>query len=87
MIADPLFVVQNKWESFQSYGYNYVKDFVPAYLSDQFKFITLQYVPREHTKTAALNFHLTQKEKEDLYESINDPYNQSEVERLLEALK
>jgi hypothetical protein len=87
MVADPLFVIQNKWEAFQSYGYNYVKDFAPAYVNGKLTFVTLQYIPKEFKKTAALNFHLTQQEKEDLYESINNPYNQFEIQRLLKLLK
>lgn len=87
MVADPLFVIQNKWEAFQSYGYNYVKDFAPAYVDGKLSFITLQYIPKEFKKTAALNFHLTQKEKEDLYESINHPYNQGEIKKLMKLLK
>lgn len=87
MIADPLFVIQNKWEAIQSYGYNYVKDYSPAYVDDKLKLITLQYIPREYKKSAALNFHLTREEKEDIYASIDHPYNQSEVARLIQALK
>jgi hypothetical protein len=87
MVADPLFVIQNKWEAFQSYGYNYVKDFAPAYVDDKLKFVTIQYIPKEFKKTASLNFHLTQKEKEDIYESINHPYNQAEMKKLLKWLK
>ncbi|MBX2904554.1 MAG: hypothetical protein KF744_00860 [Taibaiella sp.] len=86
MVADPLFVIQNKWEAFQSYGYNYVKDFAPAFVDDRLKFITLQYIPQEYKKTASLNFHLTQREKEDIYESIDQPYNQAEVAKLLKLL-
>ena len=86
MVADPLFVIQNKWEAFQSYGYNYVKDFAPAFVDDKLKFITLQYIPQEYKKTASLNFHLTQREKEDIYESIDQPYNQAEVAKLLKLL-
>jgi hypothetical protein len=87
MVADPLFVIQNKWEAIQSYGYNYVKDFSPAYVDDKLQLITLQYIPREYKKSAALNFHLTREEKEDIYASIDHPYNQSEVSRLIQALK
>ena len=86
MIADPLFVIQNKWEAFQSYGYNYIKDFAPAYVDNKLHVITLQYIPREFKKTATLNFHLTRQEKEDLYESINQSYNEAEIKRLVNLL-
>lgn len=86
MLADPLFVIQNKWEAFQSYGYNYVKDFAPAFVNNKMKFITLQYIPQEFTRTAALNFHLTKREKEDIYQSVYHSYNQYEINRLVTLL-
>lgn len=86
MVADPLFVIQNKWEAFQSYGYNYVKDFAPAFVNNKMKFVTLQYIPQEFTRTAALNFHLTQREKDDIYQSIYHSYNQFEINRLVALL-
>lgn len=86
MAIDPLFVIQNKWEAFQSYSQSFVKDFSPSCLGGKLQFITLQYVPKESKKVAELNFHLTQKEKEDLYESIDNADNRKEINRLLQFL-
>ena len=66
MLTDPIFIIQNKWEVFQSYYHSYLKDYAPYYLEGKLHFVTLQYVPKDNQKSAALNFHLTQKEKEDL---------------------
>jgi len=87
MLVDPLFVIQNKWEAFQSYSHSFLKNYAPWYLNGKLKFITLQYVPKESKKVAALNFHLTQKEKEDLYESINNPENKAAIDTLLQLMK
>ena len=86
MVMEPLFVIQNKWEAFQSYSQGFIKDYTPALMQGRLKFITLQYVPKESKKVAELNFHLTQKEKEDLYESVDNKDNQAEIEELLELL-
>lgn len=86
MVIDPLFVIQNKWEAFQSYSQSFIKDFTPTCLGNKLQFITLQYVPKESHKVAELNFHLTQKEKEDLYWSINNHDNQAEINMLLQLL-
>jgi hypothetical protein len=75
MLADPLFAIQNKWEAFQSFNHSYVKDLSPACLSGKLSYITLRYMPREPGKNAELNFHLTQKEKTDIYKSIENPEN------------
>jgi len=87
MIGDPIFVIQNKWESFQSYYRGYLKDYAPYFLGGKLRFVTMSYVPYESQKIAALNFHLTQKEKEDLYRSIDNPINQAQVDTLLQLLR
>jgi type IV secretory pathway component VirB8 len=84
---DPVFVIQNKWESFQSYHHNYLKDYVQHFMNNKIHFITMQYVPKEEKNTAELNFHLTQKEKEDIYNSIYSPVNQQEIRETLELLQ
>jgi len=87
MLIDPIFVIQNKWEALQSYTHDYLKDFAPFSFSGKLRFITLQYVPKESKKMAALNFHLTQKEKEDLYQSINYPGNIAAIDTLVKLLR
>ncbi len=87
MLFDPIFVIQNKWEAFQSYSHGFLKDFVPSYMNGKLQFVTLQYVPLESKKVAALNFHLTQKEKEDLYESVNNRGNQAAIDTLEQLLR
>lgn len=86
MMTDPIFVIQSKWEAFQSYAHGYFKDFDPYFLGDKLEFVTLQYVPKESKKTAALNFHLTQEEKEDLYWSINNTANTAAVDTIVKML-
>ena len=87
MLVDPLFTIQNKWECFQSYKHTYIKDYTPSFLGANLHYVTLAYVPKETGKYAALNFHLTLKEKEDLYESINNKENQQAVKTLVKLLK
>jgi len=87
MVADPIFVIQNKWEAFQSYALGYTKDYAPYFLNGKLRFVALQYMPKESKKAAALNFHLTQKEKEDLYQSIDNPENMAAIDTLIRLLK
>jgi len=86
-LFDPIFVIQDKWEAFQSYSIDFLKDSWPSFLNGKLKFVTLEYVPQESKKVAALNFHLTQKEKEDLYESINNRDNQAAIDTFLQLIK
>ncbi len=86
MLSDPIFTIQEKWETFQSYYHNYLKDYAPYFLDNKMQFLTLEYIPQQDTKTAELNFHLTGQEREDLYNSIYNPRNQAVVDTLLQLL-
>lgn len=87
MLADPLFVIQNKWEPFQSYAQGYTRDYLKEYWGDHLQYITLQYVPQDEKKVAALNFHVTAKEQGDLLKSIYHKQNTYELQKLLKILK
>jgi hypothetical protein len=87
MMSDPLFVIQDKWEAFESYYQEYIKDYSPYYLKNKMHFVSMTYIPQEKTKAAALNFHLTSKEKIDISESINNEANQKAVQQLLQLLQ
>ena len=58
----------------------------PDFLDGKVNYVSLQYVPREPKKAAALNFHLTIKEKEDLYKSIYDKVNLDAVDTLMKLM-
>lgn len=75
MAFTPLFVIQDKWEPFQSYYHGYLKDYLPYSLKNNMSIASMQYIPEVRQKAAALNFHLTSKEKTDIYNSIHKPFN------------
>ncbi len=87
MLGDPLFVIQNKWEPFQSHFQSYVKDYTPEFFSGKMRFVTLQYIPRKIEKTAKLNFHLTQQEKDDLYAAMDGARNRAQLDTLLRCIR
>jgi hypothetical protein len=87
MIMDPAMIIQNKWESLQSYNHCYIKDYAPSYLSGRLHFLSFQYVPADAQEYAELNFHLTQKEKTDIYQSIYNPINRSAKDTLMRLIK
>ncbi len=85
MLMDPLTIIEQKWEPFQSYTHGYIKELLPAVM-DQVEVVTLTYIPQEAHQSAALNFHITQKEKQDIYQSVYHIQNQAAVKRVLELL-
>lgn len=86
MLSDPIFTIQEKWETFQSYYHDYIKDYAPHYLDNKLRILNIEYIPKEIHKTAELNFHLNQREKDDLYNSIYQPQNQQVIDTLLQLL-
>ena len=85
-LFDPLFVIQNKWEAFQSYSQSYLKEAAPYALNGRLKYLTLQYYPAEPKRAAELNFHLSRKEKEDIYSSIDYKGNLEVMDTLVNLL-
>jgi len=86
MVMDPLTIIEQKWEPFQSYTHSYIRDMLPA-VADQVQFVTMTYIPRQADKNAALNFHITQKEKQDIFSSIYHPQNQAAAAKFLDLLR
>jgi hypothetical protein len=85
MMLDPLFAIQQKWSGFQTYYQSYLNDYVSAsFPKDKYQKITLQYVPQNKDKSAALNFHLSSREKDDLMQSIFNIDNQNGFKELVE---
>ena len=88
MITSPLFAIQQKWGAFQTFSQNYMKDFTISGMdSSRVHFITLSYIPKKKEHGAALNFHLTAREKQDLLQSVHQYENQMAIQQLMTLLK
>lgn len=87
MVSNPLFAIQAKWESFQSYNHSYLKDYASAVFGDELQMVSMEYIPDHFEKSAALNFHLTNKEKKGLMRSVYHPRNVRSTEAVIQALK
>jgi hypothetical protein len=83
MMLDPMFAIQQKWSSFQTYHQSYLEDYVvDCFPKEKFRKITFQYIPQDKDKSAALNFHLTGREKKDLMQSVFNADNQKGFEEI-----
>jgi hypothetical protein len=87
MIVTPATMLQHNWFKIQNY-----------YQTDQFGYLTndttlkifkasLMYIPQKEEKGAALNFHLSAREKRDVVASFNNSLNQAEVKKIAQYLK
>jgi hypothetical protein len=88
MLLDPMFAIQKKWSSFQTYHQSYLEDYVGnSFPKDKFHKIVFQYIPQNKDKSAALNFHLTGREKKDLMQSVFNTDNQKGFEEIKKILR
>ncbi len=87
MITDPLFTVQSKWGPIQSFYSGDLRDLNTYVFEGKLKYISLEYIPEKTDRSAPLNFHLTQREKTDLYRSIYWPQNKAAIDTLLHLLQ
>jgi hypothetical protein len=82
----PFFLLQNNWYKMMEYGqtdmtsYFYINSPFPVH---QF---TFQYIPKKEEDKAALNFHLTRREKRDIALSLGSTANKTTFEKVLNLL-
>ncbi len=86
LLLDPATVITHKWEPFQSYYGGYLRDVAAGLFGPRFHYLRFQYMPRIPDKPAALNFHLSSREKEDLLRASDHPLNRAAEDSLKHIL-
>ena len=87
VLIKPGTMLQHNWFKLQDFSatdqYSYLKaDFGPA-----LERISFMYLPQEKEIGAALNFHLTAREKRGVKQSFNNYYNQASLKKIKELLQ
>jgi hypothetical protein len=87
VLVKPATMLQHNWYKLQDYSetekYSYMHDELDSVLHR----ITFMYVPEKEEQGAALNFHLTAREKRDIMLSFKNNFNQDAMKKVLELLK
>lgn len=87
MVVTPATMMQHNWFKMQNY---YYEDELAYFKNDtalKINKIILSYTAEKEEKTAALNFHLSTREKRDVIASYNNEANQKEVKKIEGLLK
>jgi hypothetical protein len=71
LITKPLTVIQLNWMKIQDYYHEEFISMANHRFGFPFEKLSFAYLPSNKTRGAALNFHLTTKEKIDIYESLS----------------
>jgi Patatin-like phospholipase len=76
IITKPLLLLQYNWYKMQEYNQNDLLSVMEGYMGNDFYKMTFQYEPKQANEGAALNFHLSRKEKLDIANALNSSLNQ-----------
>jgi hypothetical protein len=75
LFTKPLLLLQFNWYKMQDYNQNDLMSLMSESMGEKFKRISFQYVPQKEDAGAALNFHLTKREKKNIFEALGSEYN------------
>jgi uncharacterized membrane protein len=85
IFTKPAFLLQYNWYKIQEYQQNDLTSLTREIFGNKFHKLSIQYYPKKDEARASLNFHLTQSEKLDLTQTLDNPYN-SKLLREFQAL-
>jgi hypothetical protein len=86
IITKPLLLIQFNWYKMQEYNQNDLLSVMEGFMGTGFYKMTFQYEPKTVNDGAALNFHLSRKEKLDIANAVNSPLNQQIMKSVNELL-
>jgi Patatin-like phospholipase len=87
IIIKPGTMLQHNWFKLQDYVETDHYSYLRQSFDSTFKRITFMYAPQEEEKSAALNFHLTAREKRDVISSYQNNFNQAAANEIKAILK
>ena len=86
-IIKPGTMLQHNWQKLQDYSEADQFSYLYSDNAINMQHIVFMYVPQKEDKGAALNFHLTAREKRDVKESFNNEYNRASLKKIKELLE
>ncbi len=82
----PFFLLQANWYKMMDYFQNDMSTYFLSNSGYPIHKVTFQYIPNKEENKAALNFHLSQREKRDIAASLESSHNQEEFRKVVELL-
>lgn len=87
LLLEPLFTMQRNWSAIQDFSHDDLVAYSEHFLNVPFDRVIFQYVPKKENETAALNWHLTGREKMDISQALENPTNQSAFQYLQKVME
>ncbi|MBK8609241.1 MAG: hypothetical protein IPL84_04670 [Chitinophagaceae bacterium] len=86
-IIKPGTMLQHNWQKIQDYSEGDQFSYLSSEKAINLQKISFMYRPQTEEKKAALNFHLTAREKRDVKESFDNVFNQASLKKIKDLLK
>ncbi|MBK7122927.1 MAG: patatin-like phospholipase family protein [Chitinophagaceae bacterium] len=87
LLVKPGTMLQHNWYKLQDYSETDQYSYLQPDFGTALQRISFMYIPKADQKRAALNFHLTAREKRDVKESFNNEYNQASLRKIKALLQ
>ncbi len=87
MIVTPATMLQHNWYKLQDYFQTDQFSYLKGHNDSSIQRIAIMYKPEKPEKGAALNFHLTAREKRDVKESFSGEINKQAIQKITALLK
>ena len=87
VVIKPGTMLQHNWYKLQDYAEASQYSYLHQAFDSGLHLINFMYVPETEEQGAALNFHLTAREKREVIASFNNSYNQEMLKTLLQLMK
>lgn len=82
----PFLLLQHNWYKMMEYSHNDMLSYFSANSTFPIHNVVFQYVPSKEENKAALSFHLTQREKQDIAGSLGSRQNVQSFKKIIELL-
>jgi hypothetical protein len=87
IVTKPLLLLQFNWFKMQEYNQDDLLSLSQALIGNGLHKISFQYVPKKEDAGAALNFHLTKREKKDIAGALESQNNKESFDLFLKLLQ
>lgn len=82
----PFFLLQHNWYKMMDYFQGDMQNYFLSNSGYPIHKISFQYIPRSEENKAALSFHLSEREKQDIAASLNSKHNQEGFQKIMQLL-
>ena len=87
IVTKPMLLLSYNWYKMQEYNQNDLLSLSQSLMGNYFYKLSFQYIPEKEESRAALNFHLTKSEKQDISGALNSDYNKKIFDVFRQFLK